>query len=64
MFMQSYSLYGFGIPFYKFLQHGSTLFGITCIIVYMIYRAFRDKKQNISTIYPKQKLVFGVSFSF
>ncbi len=59
MFTQSYSLYGFDIPFYKFLQHGSTLLGITCIIVYMIYRALRYKKQNNSTIYAKEKLIFG-----
>ena len=44
LFTHSYNMYGFTIPLYKFLQHGSTLFGITMILVYMSYRALSLRK--------------------
>lgn len=53
------SLLGHDIPIYKLLQHGSTLFGITLIVIYMTYRAFSQKKPDYAaTISSKQKIVF------
>jgi len=61
LFTHSYNIYGFAIPIYKFLQHGSTLFGITLILVYMCYRALFQKKQKHITVSPKRKLIFWSS---
>lgn len=54
----NFSLYGFDIPLYKFLQHGGTLFGITAIIVYMYCRALPQGNQNKVKVNPRQKLIF------
>ena len=61
LFTHSYNMYGFTIPLYKFLQHGSTLFGITMILVYMYYRALSQRKHNDTPVSPKHKLVFWSS---
>jgi len=61
LFSHSYSMYGFTIPLYKFLQHGSTLFGITMILVYMYYRALSQRKYNHTPVTSKHKLVFWSS---
>ncbi|MBO0587045.1 DUF4184 family protein [Sporosarcina sp. E16_8] len=63
LFTHSYSMYGFTIPLYKFLQHGSTLIGITMILVYMYYRALSQRKYNHTPISSKRKLVFWSSIS-
>lgn len=53
------SLVGYDIPMYKLLQHGSTLFGITLIVIYMSYRACSQKKpDHAATISTKRKIVF------
>ncbi|WP_399631877.1 DUF4184 family protein [Sporosarcina sp. SG10008] len=61
LFTHSYNIYGFAIPLYKFLQHGSTLFGITMILVYMYYRALTQRKHKHITVYPKKKIIFWFS---
>ncbi|WP_421102780.1 DUF4184 family protein [Sporosarcina psychrophila] len=61
LFTHSYNIYGFAIPLYKFLQHGSTLFGITLILVYMYYRALTQRKHKHITVYPKKKIIFWFS---
>lgn len=61
LFTHSYNIYNFAIPLYKFLQHGSTLFGITMILVYMCYRALTQRKHKHITVYPKRKLIFWFS---
>lgn len=58
LFTHSYSMYGFTIPLYKFLQHGSTLFGLTMILVYMYYRALSQRKHNDTSVSSKRKHVF------
>ncbi|MGM1048463.1 MAG: DUF4184 family protein [Bacillota bacterium] len=55
------NLYGFDIPLYKFLQHGSTLFGISAIMVYMYCRALSQKNQNKVKVSAKQKFIFWSS---
>ncbi|MFC9542821.1 DUF4184 family protein [Lysinibacillus sp. NPDC056959] len=54
----TFNLYGYQIPIYKFLQHGSTLLGISLIIVYMYYRASLNKKKDTPNIGSKKKLYF------
>jgi len=61
LFTHSYNIYGFAIPIYKFLQHGSTIFGITMILVYMYYRALTQRKHKPIPVYPQKKLVFWSS---
>lgn len=51
-------LFGLQIPLYKYLQHGSTLVGITLIICYVSYRAANQPKKSLPSIQPKQKLIF------
>ncbi len=51
-------LFGLQIPLYKYLQHGSTLVGITLIIGYVYYRAANQPKKSLPSIQPKQKLIF------
>ena len=41
-FMYRFSIFGFNIPLYKMLQHGSTLFGLFAIIGYLLYRAKKN----------------------
>ncbi|MET3195185.1 DUF4184 family protein [Bacillus sp. OAE603] len=57
VFTNTYNIYGFNIPLYKFLQHGSTLFGIISIVCYMYFRALFQRQKN-STIYTRNKLIF------
>ena len=64
LFTYGYNIYGFAIPLYKFLQHGSTLFGITMILVYMYYRALTQRKHNHITFILRRKLFFGLLYSF
>ncbi|WP_107839015.1 DUF4184 family protein [Metasolibacillus meyeri] len=49
--------YGLPIPIYKLLQHGSTILGLTLILIYLYYRASISK--NKSNISPKRKFAFG-----
>lgn len=42
VFTYTFSIFGFTIPLYKMLQHGSTLFGILMIICYLFYRAKKN----------------------
>ncbi|MBO0603260.1 DUF4184 family protein [Sporosarcina sp. E16_3] len=58
LFTHGYSMYGFTISLYKLLQHGSTLFGLTMILVYMYYRALSQRKHNDTPVSSKHKLVF------
>lgn len=57
---QTFTLFGFHIPIYKFLQHGSTLLGITLIFGYMYYRASLIKHNKVPAVSPQKKIVFGV----
>ncbi|MBA9025834.1 DUF4184 family protein [Peribacillus huizhouensis] len=58
IFNYMFSVYGLDIPLYKFLQHGSTLFGIMMIIGYLYFRASSQNKQRNLSGYPKQKFIF------
>ncbi|MBT2687390.1 DUF4184 family protein [Bacillus sp. ISL-47] len=62
-FTYSFNIYGFSIPLYKFLQHGSTILGITAILGYMYYRAMSQRKHNHTNIHPKQKVIFWSSIT-
>lgn len=53
-----FHLYGFTIPVFKFLQHGSTLVGILAIIGYMFYRTTKNKQNNRPNPSPKQKRMY------
>ena len=48
-------IFSLNVPIYKILQHGSTLFGLTIIIVYMLYRAHYHKGDTNFAIKPMQK---------
>ncbi len=61
IFNYTFSVYGLNIPLYKFLQHGSTLFGIMMIIGYLYFRAYSQNKQKNLEVYPKQKFIFWSS---
>lgn len=63
LFTYRYNISGFDIPMYKILQHGSTLFGATMILVYMYYKALSQRKHNNTRVYPKHKLIFWSSLS-
>ncbi|MFJ7182554.1 DUF4184 family protein [Lysinibacillus xylanilyticus] len=54
----TFNVYGYQIPVYKFLQHGSTLLGISLIIGYMYYRASMNKNKATPKIGAKKKLYF------
>ncbi|WP_427109800.1 DUF4184 family protein [Lysinibacillus xylanilyticus] len=56
---KTFSVYGFQIPVYKFLQHGSTLMGISLIVGYMYYKASLNKNKDTSKIGAKNKFYFG-----
>lgn len=60
IFTNTYNIYGFKIPLYKCLQHGSTFLGLISIIGYMYFRAL-SKKQEKSNIHIKHKLIFWSS---
>jgi lysylphosphatidylglycerol synthetase-like protein (DUF2156 family) len=57
VFTKIYSIYGFEIPLYKFLQHGSTLFGIILIIGYMYFRSSSQRHEN-TNVCIKCKLIY------
>lgn len=61
-FTNTFSIYGFDIPLYKFLQHGSTLLGILSIIVYIYFRAL-PQRQEASKVHLNQKIIFWSSLS-
>ncbi|MDN4494419.1 DUF4184 family protein [Ureibacillus aquaedulcis] len=46
------------IPIFKFLQHGSTIIGITLILGYMYIRAKRNRSNHHEIVSPKQKFMF------
>lgn len=54
VFTYTFSIFGFNIPLYKMLQHGSTLLGILAIIGYLFYRAKKTPSPE-SHITSKQK---------
>ncbi|MFE3577598.1 DUF4184 family protein [Lysinibacillus sp. NPDC059133] len=54
----TFNLYGYQIPIYKFLQHGSTLLGISLIIGFMYYRASLNKNKDTPKIGANKKLYF------
>jgi len=60
IFTNIYNINGFEIPLYKFLQHGSTMFGIISIFGYMCVRAL-PQKQERSNIDKRHKLFFWSS---
>jgi hypothetical protein len=60
-FTYSTNTYGSSIPLYKFLQHGSTLFGLTIILVYMYVRALSRRNHNEMHVSSKNKFVFWSS---
>lgn len=62
-FTYSTNIYGFSIPLYKFFQHGSTLFGLTIILVYMYVRALSTREHNRIYVSPKRKLIYWSSIS-
>jgi len=62
-FTYSANVYGFSIPLYKFLQHGSTLFGLTIILVYMYIRASSQRAHSGTHVSPRHKLIFWSSIS-
>ena len=64
LFTYSTDIYGFSIPLYKFLQHGSTLFGLTIILIYMYVRASSQRGHSRIHVSPKRKLIFWSSTSF
>jgi hypothetical protein len=47
IFTNTYTIYGFNIPLYKFLQHGSTVVGITSIIGYMYFKGLSQKNSRV-----------------
>lgn len=54
----TFHIAGYEIPLYKFLQHGSTLVGLTIILAYMYIRAASQKGSKGMNMPPKQKMVF------
>lgn len=54
----TFHIAGYDIPLYKFLQHGSTLVGLTIILAYMYYRATSQKGSKVMNVSPKQKVAF------
>lgn len=51
-------IFNFNIPIFKFLQHGSTIVGITAIISYMYFRAAKNKYDNVGNTKRKQKWMY------
>ena len=63
LFTYSTNVYGFAIPLYKFLQHGSTLLGLTIILIYMYVRASSQRSHIQNYVSTKRKLIFWSSTS-
>jgi len=55
---QTFTLLGFQIPVYKFLQHGSTLFGILLIFGYLYYRASLIEHNKTPVVLSREKFIF------
>lgn len=60
LFTNTYNIYGFDIPLYKFLQHGSTVVGIALIVGYLYVRALLYRQKN-TTVSTRRKLMFWTS---
>ncbi|MEC2077011.1 DUF4184 family protein [Metabacillus fastidiosus] len=58
VFSHIFHLYGFTIPLYKFLQHGSTLFGIIVLAIYIFYKNRIQENEVGSGVSGKQKIIF------
>ncbi|WP_054955867.1 DUF4184 family protein [Paenibacillus dakarensis] len=58
----TFHIAGYDIPLYKFLQHGSTLLGLSIILVYMYYRAAHTQGTKVNSVPPKQKVFFWTAF--
>jgi Domain of unknown function (DUF4184) len=55
------NIFGLSIPLYKILQHGSTLLGLTIILVYMYGSALSRRNHNEMHVSSKNKFVFWSS---
>ncbi|MCM3716601.1 DUF4184 family protein [Halalkalibacter oceani] len=53
----SFQLFGFSIPVFKLLQHGSTVAGLVAIFFYLVYRARRNPYEG-ERVSSRQKLVY------
>lgn len=60
LFTNTYNVYGFDIPLYKFLQHGSTVVGIALIVGYLYVRALPHRQKN-TTVSPRRKIMYWAS---
>lgn len=57
IFMQNYTIFSYSIPLYKFLQHGSTLLGLSILFGYVLYRSIFVKQKQFHTP-TAQKWIF------
>lgn len=57
VFTEIYRIYGFDLPLYKLLQHGSTILGIILIIGYMYFRALSQRHRN-PNVGVKHKIIY------
>lgn len=60
IFMNTFTISGFDIPLFKFLQHGSTALGILLIIAYLYFRAL-SQRHTLAHVPIKQKLLYWSS---
>lgn len=60
VFTKIYRIYGFDLPLYKFLQHGSTLLGFILIFGYMYFRALSQRHRN-ATVGVTHKIIYWSS---
>ncbi|AHN23808.1 DUF4184 family protein [Lysinibacillus varians] len=60
VFTKIYRIYGFDLPLYKFLQHGSTLLGFILIFGYMYFRALSQRHRN-ATVGVTDKIIYWSS---
>ncbi|TKI65166.1 DUF4184 family protein [Lysinibacillus mangiferihumi] len=60
VFTKIYRIYGFDLPLYKFLQHGSTLLGFILIFGYMYFRALSQRHRN-PTVGVTHKIIYWSS---
>ncbi|MHC0035342.1 DUF4184 family protein [Pseudoneobacillus sp. C159] len=57
-------LFDYTIPIYKFLQHGSTILGITTILGYMYFQTVKNRCHDGGNIRLLQKLMFWGQIGF
>lgn len=57
-------IFGFNIPIFKILQHGSTILGLTVIIGYLYFRTAKYKYNVERKKKPKQKLMYWGQIAF